>query len=386
MINFLCRYYKASEPCKFNKIDGSECPTCVHASEFRERILFIKLDSIGDVLRTASLLPSIVSHHNSPYLAWLTRKESVELVGVLRYVDEAIELSEVGLARVMTGGWDYVYSLSNDWPSASIASSAQSKNSPIGYYVRDGMLTPSNSAATRWLEMAAFDRLKKCNTKSYQEMMFSILGFDCAEIPAPSVKLTHDQKRAATARIATLLGARTRRRVAINVGSGARWPKKMLNVEQICSYIQRLRERIDVDVLLVGGAAEREKAIAVDRLCNVDHRVSIAITETSIVEFIAILTEVDVLLCGDTLALHVAMAIGLPTVAVFGPTNSSEIADFNGLIKKIWTDSLDCLACYGDCAKEHNCMSLIDVVRLVDLTEMQLSRRLLRSAKETGIE
>ena len=75
MINFLCRYYKASKPCKFNKIDGSECPTCVHASEFRDRVLFIKLDAIGDVLQSASLLPSIVSCHNSPYLAWLTRKE-----------------------------------------------------------------------------------------------------------------------------------------------------------------------------------------------------------------------------------------------------------------------------------------------------------------------
>jgi ADP-heptose:LPS heptosyltransferase len=301
-------------------------------------------------------------------------------------VDEVIELSEVGLARVMTGGWDYVYSLSNDWPSASIASAVQSKNSPIGYYVRDGMLTPSNSAATRWLEMAAFDRLKKCNTKTYQEIMFSILGFDCAEIPAPSVELTHDQKRAATARMATLLGARTRRRVAINVGSGVRWPKKMLDVEQIYSYIEQLRKRIDVDVLLVGGAAEREKAFAIGRLCNDDHRVSIALTERSIVEFIAILAEVDVLLCGDTLALHAATAIGLPTVVVFGPTSSSEIADFNGLVKKIWTDSLDCLACYGDCAKQRNCMSLIDAVRLVDLTEMQLSHRLRRTAKETRIE
>ena len=310
----------------------------------------------------------------------------MELVGLLKYVDEVIELSEVGLARVMTGGWDHVYSLSNDLPSASIASAAQSKTPPIGYYVRDGILAPSNSAAERWLEMAAFDRLKRCNTKTYQDMMFSILGFDCAEIPAPSVELTHDQKRIATARIATLLGTSTRRRVAINVGSGARWPKKMLKGEHIYSYIQHLRKRIDVDVLLVGGAAEREKAFAVGRLCNVDHGVSIAITETSIAEFIAILTEVDVLLCGDTLALHVATAIGLPTVAVFGPTSSSESADFNGLVKKIWADLLDCLVCYGDCAKERNCMSLIDADRLVDLTEMQLSHRLRRTAKETRIE
>ena len=56
MINFSCRYYRAAKPCIFNKQDGSECPTCTHASGFAERILFVKLDAIGDVLRSASLL------------------------------------------------------------------------------------------------------------------------------------------------------------------------------------------------------------------------------------------------------------------------------------------------------------------------------------------
>ena len=80
MINFACRHYKASSPCVFNKRDGSECPSCKHVSEFGERILFIKLDAIGDVLRSACLLPAIIRRHRKPFIAWLTRKESVELV------------------------------------------------------------------------------------------------------------------------------------------------------------------------------------------------------------------------------------------------------------------------------------------------------------------
>src|SRR6202011_2462167 len=55
MINHRCRHYRASRPCVFNKADGSECPACHHVSEYQERILFIKLDAIGDVLRSASL-------------------------------------------------------------------------------------------------------------------------------------------------------------------------------------------------------------------------------------------------------------------------------------------------------------------------------------------
>jgi len=59
---------------------------------------------------------------------------------------------------------------------------------------------------------------------------------------------------------------------------------------------------------------------------------------------------------------------------VFGPTSQAEIADFDGLIRKTWTGALDCLGCYGDCAKAVNCMTALDMAALVALTEAQLAR------------
>ena len=375
MINFACRHYKSSWPCVFNKKDGSECPSCVHASEFKERVLFIKLDSIGDVLRSASLLPAIVARHHAPYVAWLTKKESIDLVGMLKYVDEVIELSEIGLARLMTQGWDCIYSLSNDLPSASIATVVPAKRDPIGYYLQDGTIKASNAAAERWLEMAAFNRLKRQNKETYQHLMLKIIDENyCTQVAPPALEISEPLRAYAAARVSALFGASVRRRVAINVGAGDRWPKKMLTAEQIYQYSQLLNRRMNVDVLLVGGAAEAEKAKAIMALCASDNRVRAALTETSVPALVAILNESDVLLCGDTLALHIATAINLPTVAVFGPTSSAEIQDFDGLIAKTWASHLDCLVCYGDCAKQNNCMSLLEVEHLVDLTKVQLSR------------
>jgi len=127
-------------------------------------------------------------------------------------------------------------------------------------------------------------------------------------------------------------------------------------------------------VQLAFDAAPDEKANAIMALCASDNRIPAALTETSVPALVAILNETDVLLCGDTLALHIATAINLPTVAVFGPTSSAEIHDFDGLIAKTWASHLDCLVCYGDCAKQNNCMSLLEVEHLVDLTKAQLSR------------
>ena len=366
-IEFGCRHYRASRPCVFNKLAGSECGTCRHVSLFRTRVLFIKLDAIGDVLRSACLLPAVIGKHDAPYVAWVTRRESVALVGMMEGVDEVIELSEAGLARIMSGAWDRVYSLSNDVASASLASVAGDPD-PVGYSMRGGRMVASNAAARRWLEMAAFDRVKQANTVSYQQLMLDIL-----EVPGPFVRpalrVPDGLRQAARARV----GTRGRRIVAVNVGSGGRWPKKMLEAEQIVDYIAMLLDRTDVDVLLVGGAAEAEKTAAILARCG-DVRVRAVLTPDSIPEFVAVLQCADVLFCGDTLALHIATAVGLPAVAVFGPTSQAEIADFDGLIRKTSTGALDCLGCYGDCDKAVNCMTALDVGALVTLTEAQLAR------------
>lgn len=372
MINLRCRYFRAYKPCIFNKIDGSECPTCTHSSEFAERILFIKLDAIGDVLRSASFIPIIAARHKAPYIVWVTRRDSAELVSMIKHVDEVIDVDQPSLARIAAGGWDYVYSLSNDWQSASLAAIAQAKHQPIGFWLENGIIQASNAAAERWLEMAAFDRVKRQNTETYQRRMLDILEFD-GRFEPPALEIQSSLRAAAVDRIMALFPDPKRPRVAINVGAGSRWPKKMLQGERICEYIHALFKRYDVDVMLVGGEAETNKADAIRATFADDTRIQLALTPASVPDFIAILLQANVLLCGDTLALHIASAIGLPAVAVFGPTSFSEIADFDGLIAKIATPLLDCLGCYGDCRKEANCMTLLDVDHLVDVTFQQLN-------------
>ena len=148
----------------------------------------------------------------------------------------------------------------------------------------------------------------------------------------------------------------------------------MLEVDQIAAYARLARERLDADILLVGGPAEIGKTEAILAACGPGTPVRSALTSHSVPEFVGVLRQVDALLCGDTLALHIATAIGLPTVCLVGPTSSAELADFDGLVLKSSVDTLDCLGCYGDCRKVDNCMSLFDMGALVDLTARQLAR------------
>ena len=71
----------------------------------------------------------------------------------------------------------------------------------------------------------------------------------------------------------------------------------------------------------------------------------------------------DVLVTGDTMALHVAIALDVPCVVLFGPTCQQEI-DLYGRGEKLRT-SLPCSPCYARrCNESPNCMDDISVERV----------------------
>ena len=317
-------------------------------------MLVVKLDALGDVLRTGGLLPAIRARHNRPRVTWLTRPgPAADLVTMMPLVDDLITLTPEGLAQVQAVPWHTIYSLSNDMESASLAHLGRAQE-VVGFYVNSyGNLTPSNLAARMWLEMACFDQYKKANRQSWYWHMLQIIGG--GQLTPPQLSLREVRREEGL--------------VAVNVGAGKRWPKKMLGPRQIADLTKSLRQ-LGARVLLVGGEAERDLMEEIGWEVEAER----AITKT-VRKFVETLQRASVLICGDTLALHVASAVALPTIVVCGPTSLYEIETFGGLVTRFASD-LDCLCCYGDCNKEENCMTKLDVKLLASAAVEKLERSL----------
>lgn len=364
----MCRYFCASGPCDANRVRGAECPTCGEVSEFTERVLIIKLGALGDVVRTASILPHVVERHDKPRITWLTAAGAAPLAELFDGVDEVVVADALGVARVATGAWDCVYSLSNDPESAALATLAAAKRPVIGYAMEGGGVRPTNAAAEGWLQLASFNRLKQANQRTYQEWMGAIIGCE-RPLPPPRLRLPHAAVEAARSRIS---GVAAGRRIGVNLGSADRWPKKMLEAKQIADLAAALVRAADVEVFLLGGAAEAGKGREIVDMLADAPKVSLVLTADSVVEFAALVAQCDALITGDTLALHVATAFAIPTVALFGPTSPAEMPSFEGLVVKTWAPGLSCLTCYSDCDKVDNCMSLLDLRQVAELAIRQL--------------
>ncbi len=71
------------------------------------------------------------------------------------------------------------------------------------------------------------------------------------------------------------------------------------------------------------------------------------------------------LVTNDSLGLHIALGLGKPVVALFGPTIASEL-DYPGLVKLTPSLNWDCIPCLeSKCIQDSPCMNFIDVKEVI---------------------
>ncbi|HMM20750.1 MAG TPA: glycosyltransferase family 9 protein [Selenomonadales bacterium] len=98
---------------------------------------------------------------------------------------------------------------------------------------------------------------------------------------------------------------------------GTTWPSKNWPPGFFATTARMLAR--DFTVVLCGGKSEADAAARIAAASGVP--VVNAVGETSLLEMSALLNRAAVVITGDTGPLHIAAALGVPTVALFGPTD-----------------------------------------------------------------
>jgi heptosyltransferase-2 len=132
--------------------------------------------------------------------------------------------------------------------------------------------------------------------------------------------------------------------VGINPFAGGRWPAKELRAPEIEALIRSLLGTEGPlsrggNVVLIGAGRDRDRNLALAKSAS-DPRVQVADTDASPLHLAALVHEIDYMVSSDSLAMHLAIAQGVPTVAFFAPTSAAEIDDF-GLLVKVASTSAD---------------------------------------------
>jgi len=364
-----CRLFPGDRPCIPNKQEGIKCDNCNYYSPVEFKILIIKLDAAGDVLRTTSLLHALKEKYKTSHITWLTKRNSIALFKNNKLVDEVVEFeSPALLARLQTEQFDLLIHPDASPVSCALASVVKAKDKR-GYTLNaKGKVIPVNDDAVEWLEMGAFDEYKKKNKKSYQQILHEIAGVEYKKgeiiinLSQPELEFKNDF------RLKNNLD-QYKHLIGLNTGASTRWQLKQWRAEGYQELITKLSSQKEIGILLYGGPEEAGRN---EQIKSLFPNVIDTSTSNSLREFFALLDLSDIVITGDTLALHAATALKKNIICVFGPTSHNEIEDY-GRIKKVIPE-MDCLTCYKPvCDFVPNCMDLIssddiysEVIQLVN--------------------
>ncbi|ACL70469.1 glycosyltransferase family 9 protein [Halothermothrix orenii] len=134
--------------------------------------------------------------------------------------------------------------------------------------------------------------------------------------------------------------------VAIHPGgkyfSLKRWP-----VDKFSELVKVLDKMIPLQVVLVGGPDDRELATRIiDPDYNYNRKPVIVAGELSVKETTALLEQVDLFIGNDSAPQHMASAVGVPVVSLFGPTNPANFYPY-GTEHIIIRSDLSCSPCFS---------------------------------------
>ena len=268
-------------------------------------------------------------------------------------------MGKTPVTQLSTRKFDAVINLDAGKISSGLASMTRA-NEKYGYILmEDGIVKGTNTNAEEWLRMGIFDDLKKLNNKTYQNHMLSILGLDSDDMQYVFNLEINEVEYGR--QILKNLGMDTNKPVVgIHTGGGGRWPLKQWREDGFITLIQEMKKefRDGIQILLFGGPSEKEINHRIKE--SFDLQIFDAGCDNEVRLFASLVGNCSVVVSGDTLAMHIALAMKRRVVTMFGPTSHTEIELF-GLGEKI-LPVMECLCCYStSCDFKPNCMDNISV-------------------------
>jgi ADP-heptose:LPS heptosyltransferase len=366
-----CRHYRGEKPCKYKRL----CAECPFASPVGTRILLLKFGAIGDALRTTPILRALPKRWPDPHVTWLTDAISEPLLQGIEQIDRLWIYDLTSSLRVAHEQFDVMLNF-DKVPAALCLAEASSAREKYGFRISpEGNLTIFNRESEYALLLGLSDPVKfHQNTKTYPEIISEMIG-----IPYSGeeylLHLTAEEEQWAGSHFAEWGIPPDAVVVGLNTGCGPVFTSKKWSENSFAQLgAALLREYPQVRLVLLGGPAERE------RNQRLRARLGTAVVDTGadnpIRRFGAMVGRCAVVVTGDTMAMHVAIALRRRVVALFGPTTHREI-DLYGRGEVIVAPSagFPCLPCYSrECRLEVPCIDAISVEDVFAAVRRQLEQ------------
>lgn len=264
-----------------------------------KNILIVKIGALGDVVRTTPILR--VLRGNRIY--WLTNQRAIPLLPSKRYfIKKIFSVEEINKLKNIK--FDLVINLEEDLEIAKFITEELIYKKIIGvFYSEKENRLRYTKESKKWYDMSLIselglkkaNKLKWENKLSYQEILFSMVGKKFkGEEYVINYKVRNNFKNKPKI-------------IAIEKNVGEKWPMKRW------PFYHFLKPKLE----------------------KMGYKVFYLRYHRDIIDYVREIDKCDILICGDTLAMHLGLALKKKILAIFICTSPSEIYNYGTMVKVV---------------------------------------------------
>ena len=334
------------------------------------RILVTRTDRMGDLVLTTPVFAAIRRQFPDCYLAALVMKQYVSILEGNPAIDEIIPYDKAGRQKKWWQNMLFALSLRKKKFDVVVNVHSTNRMHMLSFFAGIPVRAGYNSDARGLLlthSVPLTRDIKKVHQVNYYREMVKALGCVSANRDMNlETKISREEAQNVLRRYVA-----PSQKMLIGIAPGATYgAAKKWFPDRFAETLNRLDEQFSVQGIILGGKADRITAEEVRTSARAD-MINLA-GETSLREAIYLISQCRLFISNDSGLMHVAGALNVPTIAIFGstnPTTTSPVGKQSLIVRK----EVSCSPCLKKtCPTDFRCMNLITVEDVLSVAQTLL--------------
>ncbi len=325
-----------------------------------KRILLIRLDRIGDFVLTAPAIKALKEGFLNAHITIAVQEELYDLAKEQPFIDEVIVLrnSFFGIfPSFRNGRFDLAVDFHMDYPLATaLVCFLSGARYRAGYDIAGRgiffniKLTPNGN--------------KKHIIEDNLDLARAV-GIDVGK-DLPKLQVSPEKLKF----MRNFLNQKgiEEDNILVSIHTGGYYETQRWLTERFIEVADGIARRYPAKVIIISGQDEEN---LISKISGSITREVLIIDRLSLLELAALIKHSNLLICNNSGPLHIACALGVPTVSTMGPTLPWRwwpVGENHIVLRK----DLPCSPCEKGFCKTHECMKLITVDEMLDAVDRQM--------------
>jgi heptosyltransferase-2 len=326
------------------------------------KILIINLDAMGDVLMTTAQLPALKRKFPESTIYWITLKNAAPLLLNNPFVDHIYTFDVASILILQQMKFEYVLNVDKSQQSCALLDTISAKYK-LGFGLdSDGRITPVNEGAKYNYRLGMDDHFKfKVNQRTGQDYLAETFDLDYYRdeyvfefTEEEKIFFEHYKKKIGIKKKDKVIG--------FNTGCSELYPNKKMTINQHVYLIRQLLKK-KYKIVLLGGPEDTQRNKEI--YSHFKGKIVNTPTTEGLRRGICYENIPDIIVTGDSLGMHIAIALKKYTIVWFGVSCWTEIDLYNRGVK-LFQEDLSCSPCWKkQCPYNLECIKMIDLDRMI---------------------